>query len=259
MTFVRRVGRRLVSISVEVESQGSVFKASVRGRSARGGGKRGVVSGFSRGSRKRLIEKALRLRTDKKLLFVTLTYKELVSPKQVKRDLDVFVKRLLRRFPILSGLWRFGVESSGLRDYNPHLHLLLFGLSWLPVEWLEREWSEVTGCAGGFVWIELVGWRRVLAYVAKYVARVEYQDSLDFITYLTGDSWVGRFWGVFNRSCLPFSDVFTVSLGVGSWFWRLKRCGRKVWAGVNGHRYRGFTLFCDDPGQWLALAVNLAA
>jgi hypothetical protein len=249
-----------LSIRIEVEVQGNVFKASVRGRRQVGGGRRGRVYGFSAKSRKRLIEKVLRLETDRRLLFLTLTYRDdLVPPSEVKRHLDLFGKRLVRRFPGVAGCWRFGVESSGERVYNPHLHVLLFNLSFLPVEWLEKVWSEVTGGRGGFVWVELVGWRRVLLYLSKYVAKVEQGRSLDYMTYLTGEEWPGRWWGFFGRSKLPWAYLSGLTFSVGPWFWRLKRAGRKVWAGLNTNPYAGFTLFRDNPGRWLALCVYLVS
>jgi hypothetical protein len=248
-----------MSFRIEVEVQGNLFKAAVRGRLPVGGGQRGRVKEFSPASRKRLIDKVMRLETDKKLLFATFTYEDPVpGPSEVKRHLDLLEKRLVRRFLQVAGVWRFGIESSGQRDYHPHLHIVLFNLRWLPVEWLEQVWKEVTGGRGGFVWVELVGWRRVLGYLSRYMARVEQGSSLDYMAYLTGEEWPGRWWGLFNRSCLPWGDLVRLSFAPGPWFWRLKRCGRHVWGGVNSNRYAGFTLFRDNPGRWLALCVTLA-
>jgi hypothetical protein len=244
---------------VVIEAQGHRFRVSVSGLPQQGGGTRGKVDGFSAASRKRLLDLLAGLEPEQLDgfryvgLFVTLTYAgpeaDLPAPEVVKRDLDVFLKRVRRKFPDVSGVWRFEWDSKGERDYHPHLHLILFGVAYWDKSDLRRAWNEVSGNPVGSPSTDVSGlrsWRGVIHYAAKYVGKPT--ASLVSPSYLTG-----RVWGVFNREKLPQGETWsmTVKSGVGRWFYDLRRLARRVWDGVNDGRYQGFTLYVDDPGQWV--------
>lgn len=246
---------------VVVESQGHLFRARVEGRvEQRGGGKRGRVCGFSRKARKRFLESFARLDTQVGALFVTLTLRgELVAPSVMKHWLAVLFKRLRRAYPWMAAHWRFGMESEGEREYNPHFHLVIYNVSYIPVEWIRRVWGEVIGRGEPHVWVQgLESWRKGMAYCAKYVGKLEEQASLDYLTYLTGEAWTGRMWGVFNRKNLPLAELIEVALAFGDWFFSLKRSARRAWPGVNDYRWAGFSLFRKNPDQWLGLLLYYA-
>jgi hypothetical protein len=151
-------------------------------------------------------------------------------------------------------------------------------------------WWRIAGKErGGWVWIGDVPRGRALGYVAKYVGKVEEGLSLEDILYLTGQGWIGRFWGVFNREGLPWGMVFKVMVGgYGEWLTELWRLGREVWHAlgrlwvepgrmmVEGERVEvegfwvdayekfgpvGFTLFIpegDSVKRWVEEARKLA-
>jgi hypothetical protein len=249
-------------LRAEVHSQGNRFQLVLKGVRRLGGGIRGRVRGFSAASRKRFVDSvtSLELGRDVRGLFVTLTYKEVPSPSECKQHLDRLGKVLHKEFPKGSAYWRFGLESQGERAYNPHFHYLFFNVKFLPVVWLESVWADVTGGMGGFVFVEEVrGWRGAMAYVTKYMGQVVEERSLDYIAYLTGERWTGRMWGVLNRAGLPIAEAFVVGYPFGPWFYRVKRCGRRVWDRCNKKRLAGFTLYRDDPVQWVRLCAVMVS
>lgn len=248
---------------VQIEAQGHLFKVRAAGSPQIGGGRRGAVVGFSSASRKRLLEKLARLRLEgASCLFVTLTYPQLVDCGAARADLISWCKRLRRAFPAAGVVWRLELQARGV----PHFHLLIFGVPFLPVAWIRATWRACIGYEGPHtlqVNVKRVqGWRGVIGYVAKYVAKVqegfqmaqeaaEAAALLDDVTYLS--ALVGRCWGIRWADSLPWADLRCFSAAWGSWVWRLKRCARRAWLGV-GQSAAGFALFREDAGAWLRLA-----
>lgn len=160
------------------------------------GGERGVVRGFSKASRRRMLQFLQSVDREKcgMPLFVTLTYRGEWpgDPRRWKRDLTAWLARLKRRDPAVWAVWRLEPQRRGA----PHYHLLVFGTGWLDKEWLSRTWFEVVGSrderhlrAG--TQVQLVqSWRRVIGYAAKYLAKE--------VDELPAAWWqgVGRWWGV---------------------------------------------------------------
>jgi hypothetical protein len=246
-----------VSRWVEVSAQGQLFEVRCRGLPRRGGGCRGRISGMSAGARHRLLKLGQRLDRSTGCLFVTVTYPDPVpGPGRCHRDLDVFCKRLERRFPDAAIVWVYEIESSGQRDYHPHFHLLIFNLTYLAHVWIERAWAETIGVKG-WVWVEWVSVGKGLRYVAKYLSKECQQASLDYVTYLTGGPWTGRMWGVRNRANLPLAELRRVVFVFDRWFFVLKRDARRVYRNPwdkGDNRYAGFSLcFRRNPYRWLDL------
>lgn len=246
----------MLSGSVLLEVQGSVFKAAVSGMARGGGpgGRRGRINGFSAAARKRLLQRAARLLQEVMPLFITLTMADVVEPAEMKHFLRVLWKRIERAYPRAAVMWRFAMESSGERVYHPHFHLLLYGVPFLPVEWLAQTWAEVTGQAGGYCWVEKWSRKKAAWYLARYTSKADEAASLDYLAYLTGERWTGRCWGMYNAKMLPWAVLQVVKISLGGWFYDLKRSARRVYKGVNDNRWAGFMLFRDDTDAWLNLA-----
>lgn len=190
-------------------------------RPTRSAAKRGVISGFSRKSRKRMIERLAMLRTVSDGYFVTLTYPDDVShaPTKAKRDLDTLIKRIKRRFPRAGGVWRLELKprlSGELQgQLAPHYHVLLFGL---PVRqqlfrrWLQLVWSRIVYETNKpprnvRTRADVIHNRRHAArYASKYAAKEEPGEEpgegLKTVTW-------GRRWGVFGAT--DFTPVLTVT------------------------------------------------
>lgn len=182
--------------------------------------KRGRVSSFSRRSRTRLMRltASIRRRSLASALFVTLTYPARWSadPARWKRDIDTFGKALRRAYPEASAVWRIEAQERGA----PHYHLLVFGVSFIPYEWVAETWArvcefsdadhlaagtEVRACESG---------RKAVHYMSKYVAKVADEDHAEFRAGPLGPvvECPGRAWGIINRGYLPVSPVRVYSV-----------------------------------------------
>lgn len=164
---------------------------------------RGAITKFSSSSRLRLQKLLASFHRERFVgaLFLTLTYPD-QFPKmpKVKRDLDNFLKRVRRKFPTAGGIWRleFIDRKSGVNtgEYAPHLHLLVFGVGFMPYEWLAQSWYEVVGSndpnhlRSGTSVRRVYSYRHACAYVSKYLAKVGDEILIDA---------VGRFWGTFGE------------------------------------------------------------
>jgi len=206
------------------------------------GGIRGKIKGFSRASRRRLMEKVAQLRRDLIPLFVTLTYPSLYpsGSREYKRHLDNFRRRMVRKFPGCGVIWRLEFQKRGA----PHYHLLVWGVSYVELLiWVSKAWYEVVGSgdekhlrAGTRVeWIR--SWRGVWSYVSKYVAKVgDGEDELE----------VGRWWGYWGE--LPYSASVFLRVADKDVV-QLLRYARR-YSGVRSRCWWAFTLFCS-PDVWL--------
>ena len=97
-----------------------------------GGGKRGSISAFTGASRRRFLWKLAGLRNGAfhGSLFITLTYPVgEFSPRQQKRHLDLFLRRLRYMFPDSAGVWKLEYTE---RD-EAHFHILLLGVGYFLV------------------------------------------------------------------------------------------------------------------------------
>lgn len=168
---------------------------------------RGVVRGFSSQSRRRLITKLSKL--DRRVmqqqpLFLTLTY-----PADWPDDFAVWKqhiaamrKRLLRRYPRASLIWRLEFQKRGA----PHFHILLFGVPFVPHAWLARAWYDIVGSgddrhlAAGTEVRHSRSWRQTMHYVSKYLAKTDLElDSQP----------VGRYWAICGEQYLATSVTIT--------------------------------------------------
>jgi hypothetical protein len=253
--------------SVVIAEQGSFVR--LRGAAQpgnKGGGIRGKVCGFSRESRKRFLD--FLNQVDKSAvndaLFVTLTYPDCfcTEPARWKRDLDVFLKRFNRKYPVAAVVWRmeFKVRQSGVNAgaVAPHFHLLVFGLPLLPKDLLSRWWYEVVDSGdpkhlqAGTQVARVHSRRGVLGYASKYISKVDEGCAFEG----------GRVWGIVGRENLP---VYLLSIAV-PWKafykmrrvlrgWLARRLGRKLkYAGLRG---QGMTAYLDGgaAGRLLAWAM----
>lgn len=197
--------------------------------------RRGQVVGFSAKSRKRLFDWLNTIDWSRSglPLFVTLTYGQAFpGPRDSKRHLREFVRRLTADRPGLAVLWRIELQARGA----PHFHLMVWGVERIEKEVIrdtwgdvvgERYWDNVTGLPP-FTRIEkLRSVRGARWYVGKYVAKVqqgtcnlagsrsaggaplgaplggpdgESSPGFNYTPYLQK---LGRCWGVINRVSLP--------------------------------------------------------
>jgi hypothetical protein len=179
---------------------------------------RGDIHGFSKASRKRLLDKINSVRDLDDALFITLTYPDRFPrhPKVWKIHIANFRKRLTRQFPEMGGIWRLELieRKSGVNRgvTAPHFHLIVRGVSgslkrirhWAGAAWYEIVKSGDPKHAQAGTNVKLCENRNHAAwYVAKYIAKVDMNNYKDA---QTGEAlWTGRLWGSFGSlNCEPY-------------------------------------------------------
>lgn len=247
---------------------GSLVKVSKPSGSCNhsGGGKRSIVLGFSKGSRRRILQKLAMLIRTVLPLFVTLTYPAdfPVDYTQWKKHLDTWCKRLHRRYPAAGLIWRLEPQKRGA----PHYHMLIFGVELTPEvrDWIAQSWFEVVASGDikhlhhGSDCQAVRSPRGVRAYVGKYIAKVQApvvsaptEDSVDW-------SRVGRWWGVRYTENLPWSEV----LGADGLTYReaavfmryLRRYLKGQGVKVSGS-LPGMTVYVNEPKRWIEVLDRL--
>ncbi len=208
---------------------------------------RGTVRGFSRRSRRRLMrlvasidKRALAVRP----LFLTLTYPGEFSEdwREWKRHHDSFVKALRRKYPTSSLIWRMEAQQRGA----PHYHMLVFGVPYIPYDWVAQTWFRVVGSgdpahlAAGSEVRRVRSWRGVMHYVGKYLAKDD------------GGEWdvdTGRVWGVCGRQYLPVAWL-RVEVTYREFLELRRQLRRYTQARTRGLRYRYRSRFA---GTWVIM------
>jgi hypothetical protein len=217
--------------------------------------KRGKIHGFARKSRHRFLLFVGSLSHAELPLFVTLTYPAWWPEEwnAWKSHLQTLWKRIGYEWPRASAVWKLEPQKRGA----PHFHLIVWGVPFLPKEWLAQAWFEVVGTkerdhlAAGTSVERARSFRGVMCYAGKkYLGKeVELPPGWDA---------VGRFWGALGRKHLPRSRVkeFSVTKQAAHRFRRLVRryfaSKGKVWKSRNG-----VTLYTQGHLQW-ARAVDWA-
>lgn len=222
-------------LRVTLFEHGNTLKLTGYGTPGNNNTHRKAISGFTKGSRQRLMRTMSTIDQYKIIgtpLFLTLTYPAVYSldPLQWKIDLDTFAKRLIRKYPEIVIIWRMEFQKRGA----PHYHCMLLNCSktrnyWMPkdmVPFLNTAWFESVGSgnadhfAAGINVQPIKSFRHLISYVSKYISKYE-EKEIDVI-YPDG---VGRFWGIINREYMPISPI-EVELTIEE-FHKLRRISRR--------------------------------
>lgn len=218
-------------------------------------GKRGVINGFSRAARRRLLYMIAHIRTDAALpCFVTLTYpNDFPTVEEAKRDLKVFLQRLARRFRGAGWIWKLEPQERGA----PHYHLLVWGVSEEQLlSWVVDVWYEIAGRGDPNHRLFHLGklhdsrpcvssvrsWRGVWSYASKYLGKT-------FEVAEWGKKWTGRFWGVGQRDNIPFGEAVEVEVP-SQYVARIMRYQRRFSRNKRGN-LPSLTTLCDVD-HWVA-------
>jgi hypothetical protein len=125
--------------------------------------KRGLIHGFSRSSRRRMMQFLAKVCLHGLLpLFGTTTYPDIFpdEAEKFKRDLHTLIERLKRRFPLIGLLWRleFKVRKSGVNvgKVAPHFHWLLWNVPQrFDYKSEPGKWAKISKGRDG-TWLETV-------------------------------------------------------------------------------------------------------
>ncbi len=177
---------------------------------------RGTVTGLSPASRLRLLRLLAQVKwASRHNKFITLTFPaDYPNPTEAKNVYRRFCERFRRKYPDMCWIWRMELQQRGA----PHFHLLSPNRTYVPKEWIQSCWSECVGASDLFTRIEAFHGRKVLVYVAKYVAKPSVQicavvktkepANVGMGAEQNSDS-LGRCWGVHNRPSLPLFSRYT--------------------------------------------------
>jgi len=113
-------------------------------------------------------------------------------------------------------------------------------------DWLSTAWYHVVGSGNldhflaGCSVERVRTWGGVMWYAAKYMSKA---DSESFMVELA----VGRSWGIFNRSVIPWARLVDIDLSddVGNRIRRIARRYLEHRLGRRVQRHYGLTLYCD--------------
>lgn len=210
-----------------------------------GGGKRGKISGFSSASKRRLLQTLAKTIKENKPVFITLTYPAEwpENPKQWKRHLQNFIKRLSYKYPKASGFWKLEPQYRGA----PHYHLLIWGVSYYDLLcFTSLAWYKVVKSGdikhlhAGTRVEQIRSWKGVRSYASKYLGKK--------IEGLPGWESVGRFWGIFGREKLPWAKMISVELDYKG-ACKIIRLIRR-YAHIKSRDYKSLTGLVNNPSYW---------
>jgi len=228
---------------------------------------RGLIKGFSRQSRRRIMRIVATIKRIEKPVFTTMTYPDdfPTDGPAMKTHLTKLFKRIIRAFPDAIILWRLEPQKrkSGTNkgEIAPHYHMLIWKVPYRDLrEWIPVNWYEVVN--SGDEKHLLAGTRvepvrsvhGVLSYTSKYICK-----SLQFAV----EGW-GRYWGIINRDDFQTIQGKSVSQQIdsktamtvlrymqrrGSEIWRKnKETGRNEFIGRRKTKKWGrkYTLICNS-------------
>lgn len=176
-------------------------------------GKRKACTGFSRRARRSLRETGHSIKRGASGLFLTLTYHETCpSTGKLKQDFDAFWAWVEREYggeyvQAPSCIWKMEPQERGV----PHIHVLLYGLDFIPAQKLSQRWHEITDetsdkhrKAGVDVEPTVNQDGKLQAYLAEYFAET-YQH---WPGNENGGWWreTGRWWGKRGGDRLPVAE-----------------------------------------------------
>ncbi len=255
---------------VEIVAQGRLLKVKAVGMDwdVPRGRKRGDVTVFSQQSRLRLLRLLASVSPPAvdgfrhRCSFLTLTSRSFFHPRQFKTHLQTLFKRIGRKAPRVSIIWRLEYQKRGA----PHVHCIVYNAPFIDKFWIQDAWGEIIGQDRPFTRIESIrSYKHLMSYASKYAAKVD-ASGFNYVAYLTdgvgiaeyGEITPGRVWGVYNRICLPFGEEETVRIPLDGAWWMLRRYCCKFYEWIWEEGEGGFTVFCDDPYHALQHMVKMS-
>jgi hypothetical protein len=174
--------------------------------------KRGVIRGFSRGARLRMLKMVASVNWDevKHGLFMTLTWPDECWPMKKEargKCLYLFFRNMEKHLCAEFGcLWRCEWKKRKTGIYKgkllPHFHLIAPGVRYVHRDIVRKCWRSALQHQGPLSTDvrRLQDRTKHAVYIAKYAAKLPSFDSLDYVAYLNID---GRHWGYHRRKQIP--------------------------------------------------------
>lgn len=221
------------------------------------------ITGLSKNSRLRLIKRLATLHwySYYNAVFSTLTYHEIYpqTGKELKIELDKFIKRMQRSFPKLQIVWRFELQKRGA----PHFHFMfLIPKEEYPIDdrhviqEVNEHWHALNPCGcsdcltHGVKSEKIENFAKCLAYISKYVAKETAGQE---------KGYPGRRWGYCGEILFKAIETFKIS---GIQFIYLKllllshykdNLKRRTYMSDNLKNIYSLFVLCDAPALRVAL------
>lgn len=257
-----------IQAHVEITAQGRLLKVRCYNPDSefRGQGKRGRVDVFSKQSRMRMLRMLARLHPPAnkgyrhRCVFVTLTTRAILHPREAKEHLRAFLKRLERKFPRIALVWRMEYQKRGA----PHFHLIIYNVPFIDKRYIQEVWGDIVGQSKPFTRIESIKtYKHLISYVSKYAGKVDvvgfnngaYQAENPGSVYANESA--GRVWGWFKKELLPLATEEIETFAQNFAWWSLRRYCQEQWPWIWESENAGFTVFCDDPYHAMNHLLNM--
>jgi hypothetical protein len=184
-------------------------------------GRRGVIKGFTRAARLRMLRTIACINWDQcgKSVFITLTYPDELADRtnaERTRDRYLFLRSMEKHLDRkVGGLWRveWQERKSGMRKGTlvPHVHVVLFNCRFISKEVVNDGWRRALNAEGRLItWIDgISSAAKTARYIAKYCAKAVETSVLDNASYLNTS---GRHWGMHRRDQIPWADRWVCRL-----------------------------------------------
>lgn len=171
-----------------------------------------IVSGFSAEARGRMFKFSATIDFARctRNFFCTFTYPDNCLPrKKALRTRDR--SQLFRAIECHCGKWLGGIwrqewvprqTGSHVGEWEPHLHVLLFNIGWIPYKKIRLSWNNIIGFDGeaSMKFRRCKEGQRAAHYVAKYCAKADPLANLDNVVHLNIE---GRHYGYPRKELIP--------------------------------------------------------
>lgn len=214
--------------------------------------KRGRISGFTRGSRMRMLRTLAQIDWGRcrSCLFITLTYPDNCfdgRPEASHRERYLFLRAMENHLGKEVGvLWRVEWKrrlTGVLRgSFAPHVHLLVFGCSFVHWKTIRLLWSNVLHVDGPLATDvrRVLGNQRAARYVSKYAAKMPDADSLDYASKV---NYTGRHWGIHRRNLVPWHEKKVFCTGRQDIVRLMENAACSIFPAFTRDARQGFCLF----------------
>ena len=181
--------------------------------------KRGVIKGFTDGSRRRMLQLAATIdwKSIGPALFITLTYpddKAEFDMRERNKQRYLFVRHMENYLDATPSIiwrieWKPRKTGSRIGEYLPHVHLLVLGVRFIPHGCVRSWWRSILKHRGSLSTdVRAVRSGKAAAlYVSKYCAKRPERASLDNLSYLNS---LGRHWGIHRRSAIKTHPAISI-------------------------------------------------
>jgi len=217
-------------------------------------GRRRTVSGFSPAARLRMLRTVATVQWErvKASLFITLTYPDSVCRRtsdERNRDRYQFLRSMERYLgKEVGALWRIEWQkrkSGALKGTTvPHVHLIVFGIGYIPYQKIREWWRAVLHVDGALATDvqKIKGGKMVARYVSKYCAKLPEERSLDNASYVNTH---GRHWGIHRKDKIPFSERWVIPCLTKQDIQLAENAGCQVFRYFTREAGQGFSLLGD--------------